>query len=311
MHQRRSDHDLTDTGQVLGTPGYMAPEQLTARRGEVREAADVYGLGALLYACLTGRAPFEDQNPARALAQVAEQPPRSPRARNAAVPRDLETICLECLEKVPARRYPSARDVADELGRFLEGRPIAARPLGRGARLVRWSRRHPVEAVLGVVAATAVVTLGIVGYLLQGEWQPDTYRKVPYLVDIHDGHPRLTFDGTAIVFEVFDLSGRRDQRSRIRGTFSLRGGYVHEWSMLPEGGQSTTVSTWGPVGSHDASGISKLRLNGYELFLSEHGNRLLFEVEGETVFFSLGVAEGPTTIVVGEDGVPRRVPGNG
>ena len=111
----------------------MPPEQASGRIDEVKESADVYSLGAVLYATLTGRPPFQADNPLDTLMQVLEREPISPRQLNPGVPRDLETICLRCLEKDRRRRYASAQELAEELRRFVEGRPIMARPISTTA----------------------------------------------------------------------------------------------------------------------------------------------------------------------------------
>jgi serine/threonine-protein kinase len=138
----------TQTGSLLGTPSYMAPEQASGRSHEVEPSADVYALGAILYECLAGRPPFKAATYAETIRQVLEQEPVPPRRFNAAVPRDLETICLTCLHKDRGKRYASAATLADDLRRFLEDRPVAARRVARFERTWRWCRRNPVVATL-------------------------------------------------------------------------------------------------------------------------------------------------------------------
>ena len=134
--------DLSVTGQVLGTPAYMSPEQASGKTKEVGTPADVYALGAVLYDLLTGRPPFRGDSVAVTLQRVITAEPDRPRALNAAVPRDLETICLKCLEKAPEKRYATAQEVANDLNRFLTNTPIHARPTGTVERAVKWVKRN-------------------------------------------------------------------------------------------------------------------------------------------------------------------------
>jgi serine/threonine protein kinase len=151
---------LTATGEYLGTPGYMAPEQ-AAGAAAVGPLSDVYGLGAVLYCLLTGRPPFQAATVYETLRQVREEEPAPPRRLNPAVPPDLETVCLKCLEKDPARRYARAGALAEDLQRFRDGKPVVARPVGVPGRGWRWARRNPLTVAL-LAAIVASLLLGIV-----------------------------------------------------------------------------------------------------------------------------------------------------
>jgi tetratricopeptide (TPR) repeat protein len=146
----------TPVGSVLGTPPYLAPEQIDGS-SPAGPACDVYALGAILYECLAGRPPFRSEAVADILFDVLTREPPPPRLFDPRLPRDLETVCLKCLEKEPARRYATARELADDLRRFLDGRAVAARRVGPAGRAWRWGRRDPAPALLAMALALTLL----------------------------------------------------------------------------------------------------------------------------------------------------------
>jgi tetratricopeptide (TPR) repeat protein len=151
---------LTATGAIMGSPGYMSPEQASGQPGAVTTASDVYGLGAVLYAMLTGRAPFEGSSVRETIARLNDEPPEPPSRLNRAVPPPLDQICLKCLEKEPARRYATAEAMAADLRRWLAGEPISARPEPLSERTRRWMRRRR-TAVAAIAAAVLATMVGL------------------------------------------------------------------------------------------------------------------------------------------------------
>src|SRR5262249_24602377 len=148
------------SGEIMGTPSYMAPEQASGKVKQVGPRTDVYALGAILYRLVTGRPPFQAAAPWDIIDQVIRNEPVPPSSLMLKIPKDLETIILKCLRKEPDNRYASADALADDVRRFLDGAPILARPIGRIERGVKWARRHPAVAafvaalIAGILAST-------------------------------------------------------------------------------------------------------------------------------------------------------------
>lgn len=161
--QLQSDSGWTRTGEIMGTPSYMAPEQAGGVTKNIGPACDVYALGAILYELLTGRPPFKGQDAVDTVLLVLSEEPVAPRRLNPKIPRDLETICLKCLEKTPRRRYESAAALAADLRRFLDRAPIVARPVSIVERGTKWARRRPAVAALLLVSVLAIFTLAAGG----------------------------------------------------------------------------------------------------------------------------------------------------
>ena len=198
---RWNDPDATTTvtglAGPLGTPSYMAPEQVKGDRAAIGPAADIYGLGALLYHVLTGRPPYSAPSVAETLEQVRNQEPVPPRRLNPAIPPDLETVCLKCLQKKPGDRYASAEAVAEDLHRFVDGRPIVARPVSPLEKSWRWCRRRPVVAALAGTLALTLSAAFVSILLLWKHAEAERRRaEADYMIS------------QAALFEILDLESR-------------------------------------------------------------------------------------------------------
>ena len=155
-----ADSNLTGTGQILGTPAYMPPEQASGK-ADVGPLADVYSLGAILYCLLTGRPPFQAASPMDTLLQVLDREPVSPQAINSQISQDLDTICMKCLCKEAKKRYRSTHELGDELQRYLNGESILARPVGPLQRTWRWCKRNPALSFATTIAAFLLMSVAI------------------------------------------------------------------------------------------------------------------------------------------------------
>ncbi|MCX6927404.1 MAG: serine/threonine-protein kinase, partial [Verrucomicrobia bacterium] len=212
-----NDPQLTQTGQVLGSPSFIPPEQATGQKDAIGPPSDVYSLGAILYHCLTARPPFVAETITATLRMVAENEAVSPRLLNASVPRDLETICLKCLEKDARRRYATAQALADELGRFLRGEPIQARPVTAVEKLWRWCRRKPALAtaiglVFVVIAGSPVAVLLINQERLHARASQTMAQVMTrFVADMLEGVGPSVAQGrdTALLKEILDRTAER------------------------------------------------------------------------------------------------------
>jgi WD40 repeat protein/serine/threonine protein kinase len=211
------DAGQTQTGAIVGTPNYMSPEQARAEK-VLTTAADVYALGAILYELLAGRPPFKANTPLETLAQVVSEEPIPPRRLRAATPRDLEIICLKCLRKEPAERYPSAEVLAVDLEHFLADEPIQARAASAWERGWRWCRRN--RLAVGLTAASGVAVLSLVGFLVglryNARLQDANAELESTKTELEDTNGKLT---TATAQLKASLSDVRSERAKTRRYF--------------------------------------------------------------------------------------------
>jgi serine/threonine protein kinase/predicted Zn-dependent protease len=256
------DTNQTQTGSVLGTPSYMAPEQAAGRPKEVGPATDVHALGAILYTMLTGLPPFRGLTALETLEQVQLHEPVPPTRLQSKVPRDLETICLKCLQKEPRKRYASAQALADDLGRFLGGEPIQARPTPAWERAGKWARRRPTAAALAAVSSLAVLALLSVSLWFNA--------KLQAALDQTQEEKRRTEEHRARLVEQAQVEYERVQALR------------DETQKLLLAGQAATArKDWLGARLHLSRARAKLDGEGELADLAAHVDRVLTEAEAE------------------------------
>ncbi|HKS37138.1 MAG TPA: serine/threonine-protein kinase, partial [Verrucomicrobiae bacterium] len=300
----RSGAEPTQSGQALGSPPYMPPEQAVGKHAVASPASDIYSLGAILYHLLTGRPPFQGETLHQVLLQVQGTEPIAPRRLNPGVPEDLQTICLKCLEKDPTRRYPTARDLADELGRFLRDEPIAARPIGAVDRVWRWCRRRPAVAAL---SASVLLLLLVVAFGSSfAVWRVDRARQAEHAAnrDLRQTVNLLEleraedfFDAHDAAFGVAHLSAmlRRDPSNSLAANRLVSALAQRSWAVpgevpLRHAGRVTTASFSGDghvlSASWDKTAAVWDAVNGRQLFALRHEDRILsarYSVDGRRI----------------------------
>jgi eukaryotic-like serine/threonine-protein kinase len=246
-----SDSDLTLSGQVVGSPSYLSPEQAAGKGSRVGPASDVYALGAILYHLLTGRPPFQAESLTTLLKEVLEAEPVGPRRLNASIPRDLETICLKCLEKDPAGRYGTAQALGDDLGRYLNSEPIQARAVGMLGRGWRWCRRKP--ALAGALAAClGILVLGVAGIAWQYQRAVASEHQTRlglYAADMSGAQQAITENNRDRALQLLESHRPRKGEADLRGW---------DWRYLRQRCKGDELET---IRAHQSAGVSDAKFS--------------------------------------------------
>jgi tetratricopeptide (TPR) repeat protein len=291
---------VTQAGHALGTPSFMAPEQVNGRFQGVGVATDIYGLGALLYQVLTGRPPFTGESLADVLRQVAEADVVAPRLLNPGIPKDLETICLKCLAKEPTARYATAQLLSEELSLFLRGKPIHARPIGFTGRVVRWSKRNPMVAALAGTVAVLLVAIVIGSALAAIRFGFEKRREAELAAE---SARRLQNGEKLIEFMLGDLSGKLEPLGHLDVLNSTLGKIDEFYSKVPtreltpesERNRANLLFQYADIraiqGHLDESiGDFKKAIAAYEALIAKNPNDLQWKSELARVRNDLGIS---------------------
>lgn len=259
------DSGMTSSGAIVGTPSYMPPEQAAGRIREISPASDVYSLGAILYETLVGRPPFRAASIMETLRQVMEKEPVKPRLLDPQVDRDLETICLKCLEKDSTRRYATAGELADDLRRFLNGEPVHARPVGPIQRAWRWCKRKP--AVVAAMAAMLVAAVALAVAWSGRQAAQRTQRLTELQQAFNDGVESVTLEpgslrsleASIIVMESANPEMARKAKQKLHERYAALVEHVVQQPKWTEDDRARIEAALDSLAARDAVSAGRLR----------------------------------------------------